>query len=146
MTQAKGKTEVYVDGAARGNPGEAGIGVVIKEGHRVLLEVGAYIGKATNNIAEYMALIRGLEEALLLKKKDVKVTSDSELMVKQINGEYKVKNEGLLPLYLHAKELIGKFKSFEISHAFREENKHADKLANKGIDEHLEKDLPLFHH
>jgi ribonuclease HI len=138
------KTHIYVDGAARGNPGESGIGIVIKQGHKTLLEVGYYIGKATNNVAEYMALIRGLEEALLLKKKDVKVTSDSELMVKQIKGEYRVKNEGLLPLYLHAKELIGKFKSFEINHALREDNKHADELANRGIDEKQCRGLPLF--
>lgn len=142
--QMSGKIQLFVDGAARGNPGEAGIGVVIKDGHKTLLEVGAYIGKATNNIAEYMALIRGLEEVLLIKKDSVKVTSDSELLVKQINGEYRVKNAGLLPLYLHAKELIKKFKSFEISHAYREENKHADKLANMGIDEHSIKDSPLF--
>ena len=113
MTKTKPKIEVYVDGAARGNPGEAGIGVVIKEGKKILLEMGVYIGKATNNVAEYMALIRGLEEALLLRKKSIKVTSDSELMVKQINGEYKVKNEGLLPLYLHAKGLIKKLEHFE---------------------------------
>lgn len=138
------RTELYVDGAARGNPGEAGIGVVIKEGGKVLLEVGAYIGSATNNVAEYMALIRGLEEALLLGKVDVRVTSDSELMVKQINGEYRVKNEGLKPLYLHAKELIAKFKGFEIVHALREENKHADELANRGIDERATKGSPLF--
>lgn len=144
FVQMTKKAELYVDGAARGNPGEAGIGVVIKEGGKVLLEVGAYIGKATNNVAEYMALVRGLEEALLLHKKDIKVTSDSELMVKQINGEYSVKNEGLRPLYLHAKALIAKFKSFEITHAFRENNKHADELANKGIDEKLKKDMPLF--
>ena len=146
MTTTKPKIEVYVDGAARGNPGEAGIGVVIKEGKKVLLEVGAYIGRATNNIAEYMALIRGLEEALLLRKKSIKVTSDSELMVKQIKGEYRVKNEGLLPLYLHAKGLIKKLEHFEIFHAHREENKHADELANKGIDEQAFKDSPLFSH
>jgi ribonuclease HI len=144
MTEIKHKTEVYIDGAARGNPGEAGIGVVIKEGRKTLLEVGSYIGKATNNIAEYMALIRGLEEVLLIKKESAKFISDSELLVKQLNGEYRVKNEGLLPLYLHAKELIKKLKHFEITHAYREANKHADKLANRGIDEKPLKDSPLF--
>jgi ribonuclease HI len=129
------KFHINVDGAARGNPGEAGIGVVIKEGHKTLLEVGAYIGKATNNVAEYMALIRGLEEAAVLGLKEIKVTSDSELMVKQMKGEYRVKNEGLQPLYLHAKSLVRKFNSFSIEHTRREENKHADMLANKGIDE-----------
>jgi len=140
----KQKIEVYVDGASRGNPGEAGIGIVIKQSGKVLLEVGSYIGKTTNNVAEYMALIRGLEEAIIMGDENVKIISDSELMVKQIKGEYKVKNEGLKPLYFHAKELIKKLKKFEIEHAYREENKHADKLANEGIDNHPIKGSPLF--
>jgi len=140
----KSKIEVYVDGASRGNPGEAGIGIVIKQGNKILLEVGSYIGKATNNVAEYMALIRGLEEAIIMGDEHVKVISDSELLVKQIKGEYKVKNEGLKPLFFHAKELIKKLKKFEIEHAYREENKHADKLANQGIDSHSTKGSPLF--
>lgn len=140
----KEKIQVYIDGAARGNPGEAGIGIVIKQGNKILLEVGSYIGKTTNNVAEYMALIRGLEEAIIMGDEDVKIISDSELLVKQIKGEYKIKNQGLKPLYLHAKELIKKLKKFEIEHAFREENKHADKLANQGIDSHSIKGSPLF--
>ncbi len=140
----KNKIEVYVDGASRGNPGPAGIGIVIKQGNKILLEIGSYIGKTTNNVAEYMALIRGLEEAIIMGDENVKVISDSELLVKQIKGEYKVKNEGLKPLFLHAKELIKKLKNFEIEHAFREENKHADKLANQGIDSQSTKDAPLF--
>ncbi len=138
------KIEVYVDGAARGNPGEAGVGIVIKQGNKILLEVGAYIGKTTNNIAEYMALIRGLEEAIIMGDGDVRVTSDSELLVKQIKGEYRVKNEGLKPLYFHAKELIKKINKFEIVHTPRENNKLADKLANQGIDSADTKDSPLF--
>lgn len=138
------KVYLYVDGAARGNPGPAGIGVVIKNDTETLLEVSDYIGKTTNNVAEYMALIRGLEEALDMGNKSIEVYSDSELVVKQINGEYKVKNEGLLPLYLHLKSLIKKFNHFSISHNVREENKYADELANKGIDEHGLKDSPLF--
>ena len=140
----KDKIEVYVDGASRGNPGEAGIGIVIKQGNNILLEVGSYIGKTTNNVAEYMAFIRGLEEAIIMGDENVKVISDSELMVKQIKGEYRVKNEGLKPLYFHAKELIKKLRNFEIEHAYREENKHADKLANQGIDHHSTKGSPLF--
>ena len=140
----KEKYEVYIDGAARGNPGEAGIGIVIKSGKKTILEVSDYVGKTTNNVAEYLSLIRGLEEVLMLKTKEVSFFSDSELLVKQINGEYKVKNEGLRPLFLHAKALISKFDKFSISHTVREENKHADKLANKGIDDHYKNNSPLF--
>ena len=135
---------IYFDGAARGNPGPAGIGVVIKKGATTLAEISDFIGKATNNVAEYLAFIRGLEEALVLGATKAECFSDSELLVKQINGEYRVKNEGLVPLYHHAKALINKFKTFTISHTYREENKHADKLANHGIDEHPLKDSPLF--
>jgi ribonuclease HI len=138
------KVQIFTDGAARGNPGPAGIGIVIKNDEEILLEVSDYIGKATNNVAEYMALIRGLEEALDMGNKSVEVFSDSELMVKQLNGEYKVKNEGLLPLFLHTRSLIKKFNHFSISHTVREENEHADELANKGIDDHALKGSPLF--
>ena len=135
---------LYSDGAARGNPGPAGVGIVIKKGVDTLLEASAYIGKTTNNVAEYMALIRGLEEALLLGIKEIDCFVDSELLAKQINGEYKVKHEGLVPLSHHLRELINKFKSFKISHTVREENKQADKLANRGIDEYSLKSSPLF--
>ena len=138
------KVQIFTDGAARGNPGPAGIGVVIKSEKETLLEVSDYIGKTTNNVAEYMALIRGLEEALDMGNKSVEVYSDSELVVKQLNGEYKVKNEGLVPLYLHTRSLIKKFNHFSINHTVREENKHADELANKGIDDHALKGSPLF--
>ena len=136
--------QINIDGAARGNPGPAGIGIVIKNNTKILLEVADYIGKATNNVAEYLALIRGLEEAIDMDLKKIEVISDSELLVKQINGEYKVKNEGLVPLFHHAKSLIKKFKTFSIAHARRENNKEADKLANKGIDDHSVKGSPLF--
>jgi len=137
--------QLYIDGAARGNPGPAGIGVVIKsENDETLLEVSDYIGKTTNNVAEYMALIRGLEETMDMGNKSVEVYSDSELLVKQIKGEYKVKNEGLVPLYHHLMSLIKKLNHFSISHTVREENQHADELANRGIDEHAVKNSPLF--
>lgn len=138
------KVKIYTDGAARGNPGPAGIGVVIKQDGKVLLEVSDYIGKATNNIAEYSACIRGLTEALALHAKEVEVISDSELLVKQIKGEYKVKNDGLIPLFAQIQSLIRKFRKFSISHTRRENNKHADELSNRGIDEHYKKDSPLF--
>ena len=109
--------------------------MVIRSGGKVVLEVSDYIGQTTNNVAEYMALIRGLEEALLLGAREASFFCDSELLVKQINGEYKVKNEGLKPLHLHARKLILKFKKFEINHTRRENNAHADELANRGIDQ-----------
>ena len=138
------KVTIYTDGAARGNPGPAGIGVVIKNGNKVLLEVADYIGKTTNNIAEYMALIRGLEEALDMGQRHIEVFADSELLVKQIKGEYKVKNEGLAPLFYNVRSLIKKFKHFSITHVPREENEHADVLSNKGIDDQMTKGTPLF--
>ncbi|MCX5750758.1 MAG: ribonuclease HI family protein [Candidatus Saganbacteria bacterium] len=138
------KVTVNIDGAARGNPGEAGIGIIIKSGSKTIKKIAAYIGSTTNNIAEYMALIRGLEETLLLGFKEADFISDSELLVKQINGEYRVKNEGLKPLYLHAQSLIKRLKHFSIQHTYREQNKEADLLANKGIDEQIKSDLPLF--
>jgi ribonuclease HI len=128
--------EVYVDGAARGNPGPAGIGVVIKDGPKLIGEIGAYIGKSTNNIAEYMALVRGLEEVLIRGYKSASFYSDSELLVKQLNGEYKVKHENLVPLHYHVLTLVDRMKDFSIKHVTREKNEHADKMANEGIDLH----------
>jgi ribonuclease HI len=136
--------EIYVDGAARGNPGPAGIGVVIKDGLDTIDEIGAYVGKTTNNFAEYLALIRGLEEALIRGITSASFFSDSELMVRQLNGEYKVKNENLIPLHAHVMSLVRKMKSFSIKHVTRDKNGHADKMANEGIDIHQDSSLPLF--
>jgi ribonuclease HI len=129
------KVEIFCDGASRGNPGKAGIGIVIKQGDQVLNETAKYIGHATNNVAEYSALIQGLEDAHRLGATEVTAFCDSELLVKQIKGEYRIKSEGLKPLYLKAKSLIPKFKKFTINHTLRGGNQHADDLANKGIDE-----------
>jgi ribonuclease HI len=128
--------EVYVDGAARGNPGPAGIGIVIKDGPKLVGEIGAYIGRSTNNMAEYLALIRGLEEVLIRGFKSASFFSDSELLVKQLNGEYKVKHDNLVPLHYHVLTLIDRMKDFSIKHVRREMNEHADKMANEGIDIH----------
>lgn len=128
--------EVYIDGAARGNPGPAGIGIVIKDGPKIIEEIGAYIGKTTNNIAEYMALIRGLEEVLIRGFKSASFFSDSELLVKQLNGEYKVKHENLIPLHYHILTLVDRMKDFSIKHLTRDKNAHADRMANEGIDLH----------
>jgi ribonuclease HI len=135
--------EVFIDGAARGNPGPASIGVVIKDGPKTLEEIGAYIGNTTNNVAEYMALIRGLEEVLMRGFKSANFFSDSELLVKQLNGEYKVKHENLVPLHYHILTLVDRMKDFSIKHVPREKNKEADKMANEGLDLHL-KTKPLL--
>lgn len=127
---------VWCDGGARGNPGPAGIGFLIKntEGIKVK-QYCEYLGKATNNIAEYTALIRSLEFAKNIGQIDkLNIFMDSELVVKQIKGEYKVKNEGLKPLYLKAKSLLSNC-NFSINHVARSDNKEADLLVNKAIDE-----------
>jgi ribonuclease HI len=129
--------EVYIDGAARGNPGPAGIGIVIKDGPKVIEEIGAYIGSATNNVAEYLALVRGLEEVIIRGFKSASFFSDSELLVKQLNGEYKVKHENLVPLHYHILTLIDRMKDFSIKHVTRDKNEHADKMANEGLDIHF---------
>jgi ribonuclease HI len=129
--------EVHIDGAARGNPGPAGIGIVIKDGPKVIEEIGAYIGKTTNNVAEYLALIRGLEEALIRGFKSASFFSDSELLVKQLNGEYRVKHDNLVPLHYHVLTLIERMKDFSIKHVTRDKNEHADKMANEGLDLHV---------
>lgn len=126
---------IFTDGAARGNPGPAGIGIVVKQAGKTIAEIADYIGETTNNIAEYSAFIRGLEEATKLKAKQISVFCDSELLVKQIKGEYRVKNQGLKPLFIRAKALIDNFAKFEVKYIPREQNKEADKLANQGIDQ-----------
>lgn len=133
------KIIAYTDGASRGNPGDAGIGVAfLDEDGNILKEISDYIGQTTNNIAEYTALVTALKAASEMECDEIEIISDSELMVKQINGEYKVKNEGLKPLYKKALELLQNFKFYTIRHVRREFNKKADELANQGIDEALD--------
>ena len=126
---------IYTDGASRNNPGEAGAGIFILQDDRPVAKIARYLGKTTNNIAEYTAAIIGLEQAVQLRASSVKLHADSELLVKQINGQYKVKNEGLKPLYAKVKELIAKIGSVEVQYIPREMNREADALANKAIDE-----------
>jgi ribonuclease HI len=127
---------VYVDGASRGNPGEAGAGAVIKDREgNIIKRVKRRLGVTTNNIAEYNALIMGLKEALRIGCRRIKVFADSELIVKQVKGEYRVKNEGLRPLYSKAIHLIEGFDGFEISHITRDKNAEADRLANRAIEQ-----------
>ncbi|HHY42398.1 MAG TPA: ribonuclease HI family protein [Thermoanaerobacterales bacterium] len=136
------KVIVYTDGASRGNPGHAGIGIVfVDEKGNVLNEISEYIGETTNNIAEYTALVTALKNALEMNFDEIEVISDSELMVKQINGEYQVKNQGLKPLYTEACELLKEFKNYTVRHVKREHNQKADDLANRGIDEALDEEM-----
>ena len=126
----------HVDGAARGNPGPAGIGISLTtpEG-AVAKEIAEPLGETTNNVAEYRALIRGLEEARALGCNVIRVVSDSELMVRQINGIYRVKTPHLLPLYQKAVGLMKQFEKATIEHTRRENNKEADRLSNIGADQ-----------
>lgn len=128
------KVYIYTDGGSRGNPGPAGIGVVMlgSDGKKIK-ELFRYIGQTTNNVAEYNALICGLEEAVILGADQVVVNMDSELLVKQLSGEYKVKNADIKPLFEKAIGILKTLKSFEIKHIERAKNKEADKLANKAI-------------
>lgn len=126
---------VNVDGASKGNPGEAGIGVaVFDKDLNVLQESCEYIGVATNNIAEYKALILGVKLAIKFNAKNTLFKSDSELLVKQITGEYRVKNPQLMCLFTEVKSLLGKLPEWKIKHVPREENREADLLANKGVE------------
>jgi len=125
--------EIYIDGASKGNPGPSGIGVVLCKGGETIRNVHAYIGEATNNIAEYNALLFGLREALNLKAQKVTINTDSELLYRQIKRIYKVKNPNISKLYDQAVELIGSFKEVNFNHIPRKNNKGADKLANLAI-------------
>ncbi len=126
---------VNVDGASKGNPGEAGIGVAVYDKDLNIVQKSCeYIGMATNNIAEYKALILGAKLAIKFNAKNTLFRSDSELLVKQIMGEYRVKNTQLISLYSEVQSLLGKLPEWEIKHVPREENKEADLLANKGVE------------
>ena len=140
----RGKLRVRInfDGASKGNPGPASIGAVIAEcphgrsgqtGGEVLIEISESIGRATNNFAEYSGLIRGLEKALELGAVSVECVSDSELVVRQMTGKYRVKSESLRPLWQKARELSRRFDRFSIKHVPRSENQRADRLASEAL-------------
>jgi ribonuclease HI len=134
MSKAK-RLLVETDGAARGNPGLAGAGVIIKdESGKTLETIGKFLGVSTNNQAEYQALIAGLEAVQRYQPESVTVRSDSEFMVKQINGQYRVRHPEIIPLYQQAIELATSFASFNIVHVPREQNPGADRVANVAID------------
>ena len=128
------KAIINIDGASRGNPGPAAIGVVIRdEQKKVLAHISRAIGRTTNNQAEYKAIIAALETVSRLGITEVDMRSDSELVVRQINGRYRVKNAGLIPLYMKVKQLQSRMTGFTITHIPREENKEADSLAGKAL-------------
>ncbi|GAB4228005.1 MAG: ribonuclease HI family protein [Deltaproteobacteria bacterium] len=128
---------VRIDGASRGNPGPAGIGAVVEFGDaRAAKELCDYIGETTNNVAEYRALLMALEEAGRHACASLTVFSDSELLVRQMRGEYKVKSRHLLPLHEEARRRLRRFPAVRILHVPREENRRADLLANLAIDRH----------
>lgn len=132
------RLRVFSDGAARGNPGPAGAGAVIESADgRVLARLGRYLGRATNNQAEYQGLILGLERAIEMGGREVEVFADSELLVRQLRGEYRVRNEGLLPLWQRARELLAHFERVRLAHIPREQNVEADEMSNRAIDERL---------
>jgi ribonuclease HI len=130
---------LMVDGAARGNPGEAGCSAVIfaADGN-VVKELSRYLGRATNNVAEYEGLLMGLEALLQMGAKKIQIQSDSQLLVRQLNGEYRVKDEKLKLLFSRAMELLRQFDSYRINHVYRDANKLADRLANRAIDQVLQ--------
>lgn len=129
------KLVINTDGGSRGNPGPGAIGVVIKSAEGTLLkEFGRFIGHVTNNQAEYQALIEALQEATELNAKEIEFNLDSELVVKQINGEYKVKDEKMKGYYTKVKSLEGNFEKVIYKHVYREKNKEADSLVNQALD------------
>jgi ribonuclease HI len=129
------KLVVNVDGGSRGNPGPAAVGVVIRNPDgEVVAEVAETIGPATNNVAEYRALLRGIELAREHGADEAEIYGDSELVVKQVRGEYKVKDAGLKPLHAEARAALAGLESWSFAHVRRENNAHADELVNQALD------------
>jgi ribonuclease HI len=127
---------LHIDGGSRGNPGDAGFGVwVTTPGGEVVAELYGYLGRATNNVAEYQALIHALRYALALGARRVRIFSDSELVVRQVEGRYRVKHPDMQPLHREATQLMARFEEASLSHVRREQNREADRLANQALDE-----------
>jgi ribonuclease HI len=135
------RVRLFTDGAARGNPGPAGAGAVLldRDG-RVLARLGKYLGRQTNNVAEYEGLLLGLARAKALGARSVEVRADSLLLVKQLQGEYAVKNAALKELHARARALLRGFEHVDVRHVPREENALADEMSNRAIDERLDGD------
>jgi ribonuclease HI len=129
------KVTVNVDGGARGNPGPAAIAAVVRDADgEILYEAHETIGRATNNVAEYRALIFGIEKAAELGADELELVGDSELVVKQVRGEYRVKDAGLKPLHSAAQQALSNFAEWQIRHVKRELNSEADALVNQALD------------
>jgi ribonuclease HI len=129
------KATLYADGGSRGNPGPAASGAVLyDERGEVLEEIGTFLGVATNNVAEWTALLEGLKAALDRGVDEIAIRMDSELVVKQISGQYRVKHAGLIPLHAQAKSLLRKFANYEIRHVPRKANAAADAVVNQVLD------------
>ena len=124
----------YIDGGARGNPGPAGYGVYMKKDDGELIEISGWLGHTTNNVAEYSGLLDALMVAATEGAREVEIISDSELLVKQMLGQYKVKHPNLIPMHAEAKSLVRRFARFSIRHTLRAGNKDADRLANLAVD------------
>jgi ribonuclease HI len=129
------RLDIYTDGGSRGNPGRSALGVVIKDGAgKTVAAFGEYLGKQTNNYAEYSALIAGLEKAKLLGASEVECIMDSELVMKQMNGVYKIREPALQKLFVKAYNLSQQFKKVKFRHVLRAKNKEADRLVNQVLD------------
>jgi len=143
MTMQK-SIEIFVDGASRGNPGPSGIGIAFfDEKKNLVKKIFKFIGNVTNNVAEYTALIYGIQEALIDRYSNVTIKSDSELMTKQLSGEYRVKNENLKPYYDQFLHLSRGFEKIKVVSIDRKDNSVADKLANKAIDSRFNTSLTI---
>jgi len=136
----KNQLNIFIDGSSKGNPGPSGIGVVITDQDGVnLREISKYIGPATNNVAEYTALIYGLQDALKLNSRIIMIHTDSELLANQLSGKYKVKNENIKALYSQVQHLLEGFDEVQLKAIDRSNNKDADKLAYGAVQKHLKK-------
>jgi ribonuclease HI len=133
---AAGSFRANIDGGSRGNPGPAAYGVVIRDGRgEVVAKLKKYIGRFTNNVAEYYGLIAAMDYAQSKGIRAMRIESDSELLVKQMRGQYKVKSADLQPLFERAQKMSKAFEAFRIDHVYREQNREADALANEALDE-----------
>lgn len=133
------KATLQTDGGARGNPGPAGIGFVLSRPGQSVIKEGHYIGIATNNQAEYQALRAGLVKALELGVTEIECLLDSELVVRQLQGKYRVKNDNIKALFVEVESLVHRFTTIQFRHVPRESNKQADRLVNIAIDKNIEK-------
>ena len=135
MPGSSKKITIYTDGGSRGNPGPAACGFVIaSDNGKQLVAKGLFLGKATNNIAEYTGVLKALQHAKEIRANEIQLFSDSELIVKQINGQYRVKNAGLKEYYNQIMNILSGFESWQVTHVYRDKNKEADTLVNKALD------------